>query len=90
MIEECPRGPVERIVRRRRKKLELIVGRAYRLKFPGGNINNCKMHVRAIVDTYQVVVAVHGKRKGWRHRLEDLRILEMWWDEGVLTLAPNT
>jgi len=66
-----------------------IVGRAYRLRLSAGNPNNCTLHIRAIVDTYQVVVAIHGKHRGWYYRIEDLRLLRMWRAEGKLRLAPN-
>lgn len=72
---------------RRRKPFVPVVGRAYRLRFKPGNMNNCLMHVRAIVDGECIVVCVHGKRRGWRHRIEYLRVLEQYWDRGELKLT---
>lgn len=70
------------------RKISIEPGRAYRLNLGEDNPNNCKFHVRAIVDGKFAVVREWQRRgRGWRYRLEFLPTLEVWIDHGFVRRA---
>ena len=62
----------------------LTSGTALRLNYGPGNVNNCRRHIRAIVDDDQVVYRVWSARRGWLYRVESAYALYVEWKQGVL------
>lgn len=49
------------------------------------NINNRRIHIRAIVDEYQIVYRVWSKRyKSWRYRVESIEYFYMLFENNHL------
>lgn len=66
-----------------------IIGRAYRLNYGPKNLNNRTLHIRAIVDGDQVVVAWPRGKNRWQHVIESLAFLEGERDRGFLKLTKS-
>lgn len=66
-----------------------IIGRAYRLNYGPKNPNNRNLHIRAIVDGDQVVVAWPRGNNRWRYGIESLAFLEGEQDRGFLKLTES-
>lgn len=62
--------------------LKLEVGQTLKINFGRGNVNNGTLHVRAIVDTYCVVV--RRWRGRWHYKAEDLDYFQALADRGFL------
>lgn len=62
----------------------VIPGLSYQIYYSDGNINNKKIHVRAIVDEDRVVYRSWSKRKGWVYSVESLYYFELLKNDGHL------
>jgi hypothetical protein len=66
----------------------LVPGNKIRRFYRAGNVNNCTMHIRAIVDGEYIVYRVWSKTKQrWRYGVEWRYAFEMWYENGALTHA---
>lgn len=62
--------------------MKLEPGEDYRIYYNKGNINNCRIHIRAIVDDHMVVFQEYLKRrKIWVYKMKSLYYFELL-DEG--------
>ncbi len=62
-------------------------GQTLRIYYGPANINNKRLHVRAIVDGEIVVYRVWSRRHGWIYQVENRGSLHWQWQKGILRLA---